>query len=399
MTAAGELRLAEQIVRFARVLRGAGVKVGPGAALDAVDATEAVGATKRQDFYWTLHATLIKRHEDDPVFEQAFRLFWRRRDPNEAIMAAMLPTAPQAAVERPAQRRVQEALQDDAPMRLPKPRPEDEREVDMRGSVSDIEILRHKDFAQMSAAELAKAERRIREIALLWERVPSRRLVPDPRGHRIDLRRTLRGSLRAGGELIELKRRAPGKRLPPLVALLDISGSMSDYSRVVLHFLHALGESRGGVSTFLFGTRLTNVTRALRTRDPDAALRACGQAAPDWSGGTWISSSLHRFNQDWSRRVLGQGAHVLLITDGLEREGGDILAREMDRLHRSCRRLIWLNPLLRYAGFEPRAQGIRTMLPHVDELRPVHNLESLEALCEALGRRGPILTNQTSAAK
>jgi uncharacterized protein with von Willebrand factor type A (vWA) domain len=387
MTPAGDLRLAEQIVRFARVLRTAGVRVGPGAALDAVNAAEAAGAARRQDFYWTLHATLIKRREDDPVFEQAFRLFWRRRDPNEAIIAAMLPTAPQAAIERPAQRRVQEALQDDAPMRLPKPRKEDEREVDMRGSVSDIEILRHKDFAQMSADELIEAERRIRGIALLWERVPSRRLVPDPRGHRIDLRRTLRASLRAGGELVELKRRAPGKRLPPLVALLDISGSMSDYSRIVLHFLHTLGESRGGVSTFLFGTRLTNVTRALRTRDPDAALRAAGQAAPDWAGGTWISSSLHRFNQDWSRRVLGQGAHVLLITDGLEREGGDILAREMDRLHRSSNRLIWLNPLLRYAQFEPRAQGIRTMLPHVDELRPVHNLESLEGLVEALGRK------------
>jgi len=386
MNTAQDLRLAEQIVRFARVLRAAGVKVGSGAALDAVDAAEAAGAGKRQDFYWTLHATLIKRHEDDPVFEQAFRLFWRRRDPNEAILAAMLPTAPQAAIERPAQRRVQEALQDDAPMRLPKPRKDEERELDMRGSVSDIEILRHKDFAQMSADELTAAMRYIREATLLWKHVPSRRLVSDPRGHRIDLRRTLRASLRSGGELIELKRRAPGRRLPPLVALLDISGSMSEYSRVVLHFLHALAEGRGGVSTFLFGTKLTNVTRALRTRDPDAALRACGQAAPDWSGGTWISSSLHRFNQDWSRRVLGQGAHVLLITDGLERETGDALTREMDRLHRSSKRLIWLNPLLRYAGFEPKAQGVRTMLPHVDELRPVHSLENLEALCGALAR-------------
>jgi uncharacterized protein with von Willebrand factor type A (vWA) domain len=269
-------------------------------------------------------------------------------------------------------------------MRLPRPRPEEEREVDMRGSVSDIEVLRHKDFAQMTADELSAAERRIRNATLLWKRLPSRRLIPDPRGRRIDLRRTLRASLRSGGELIDLRRRARGERLPPLVALLDISGSMSEYSRVVLHFLHALAESRGRVSTFLFGTRLTNVTRALKARDPDAALKACGQAAPDWSGGTWISSSLHRFNRDWSRRVLGQGAHVLLITDGLEREAGDLLAREMDRLHRSCARLIWLNPLLRYEGFEPKAIGIRKMLPHVDEMRPVHNLASLEELCEAL---------------
>ena len=384
-----DLRLAEQIVRFARTLRATGVKVGPGAALDAVEAAEAAGATRRQDFYWTLHATLVKRREDDPVFDQAFRLFWRRRDPNESILAAMLPTAPQGAIERPGERRVQEAMAEDAPMRLPRQRPEAEREFDMRGSVSDVEILRHKDFAQMSADELAQAQRRIRDLAPLWKRIPSRRLKADPRGRRIDLRRTLRASLRTGGELVDLRRRAPSRRLPPLVALLDISGSMSDYSRVVLHFLHALAESRGRVSTFLFGTRLTNVTRALKHRDPDAALKACGQAAEDWSGGTWISSSLHRFNQDWSRRVLGQSAHVLLITDGLEREAGDILAREMDRLHRSCRKLIWLNPLLRYEGFKPRAQGIRAMLPHVDEMRPVHDLESLEGLCAALADTRP----------
>jgi hypothetical protein len=296
----------------------------------------------------------------------------------------MLPAAPEAAREQPGQRRVQEALAEGNPPRLPRQRPEAEREVDMRGSASDIEILRHKDFAQMTADELAEARRHISRLAPLWERLASRRLAVDPRGQRIDLRRTLRSSLRSGGELIELKRLAPGLRLPPLVALLDISGSMSDYSRIVLHFLHALAEQRGGVSTFLFGTRLTNVTRALKTRDPDAALAACGQAAKDWSGGTWISSSLHRFNKDWSRRVLGQGAHVLLITDGLEREAGDALAREMDRLHRSCRKLIWLNPLLRYEGFEPKAAGIRMMLPHVDEMRPVHNLTSLEELCRAL---------------
>jgi hypothetical protein len=279
---------------------------------------------------------------------------------------------------------VQEALADGGPPRLPRPKPEAEREIDMRGSASDVEILRHKDFAQMSADELAAVRNAISRMTLLWNEVRARRLVPNSRGHRIDLRRTLRASLRAGGEMIDLKRLARGHRLPPLVALVDISGSMSDYSRILLHFLHALAESRGRVSTFLFGTRLTNVTRALKMRDPDAALAACGQAANDWAGGTWISSSLHRFNKDWSRRMLAQGATVLLITDGLEREAGDTLAREMDRLHRSCRRLIWLNPLLRYTRFEPKAAGIRAMLPHVDQLRPVHNLSSLTDLCAAL---------------
>jgi uncharacterized protein with von Willebrand factor type A (vWA) domain len=400
-----ELRLAEQIVRFARALRASGMRVGPGAAFDAVAAVEVAGSTRRQDFYWALHATLVKRHEDDPVFAEAFRLFWRRRDPNEAILAAMLPRAPEAATERPGQRRVQEALAEGWQPRLPRPRPEAEREIDMRGSASDVEILRHKDFAQMTAGELGAVRDAISRMTPLWDEVRARRRVPNPRGRRIDLRRTLRASLRASGELIDLRRLARGRRLPPLVALVDISGSMSDYSRILLHFLHALAETRARVSTFLFGTRLTNVTRALKTRDPDAALAACGQAANDWAGGTWISSSLHRFNKDWSRRVLAQGAIVLLITDGLEREAADTpardpekrepafgrghapnnLSREMDRLHRSCRKLIWLNPLLRYERFEPKAAGIRAMLPHVDELRPVHNLASLEGLCEALG--------------
>jgi uncharacterized protein with von Willebrand factor type A (vWA) domain len=384
-----DLRLAEQIVRFARALRGTGMKVGPGAAVDAVEAVETAGATRRDDFYWTLHAVLVKRHEDHPVFDEAFRLFWRRRDANEAILAALLPPAPEAAKERPAQRRVQEALSEGGPPRVPRPRPEAERDVDMRGSSSDVEILRHKDFAQMSADEIASARRHITRLALFWQQVPSRRLVADARGHRVDLRRTLRASMRSGGELIDLRRRARGRRLPPLVALVDISGSMSEYSRILLHFMHALADSRPHVSTFVFGTRLTNVTRALKARDPDDALAACGQAANDWAGGTWISSSLARFNKEWSRRVLAQGAIVLLITDGLEREAGEKLGSEMDRLHRSCRRLIWLNPLLRFEGFEARAQGIRAMLPHVDDFRPVHDLASLESLVQALTRVAP----------
>jgi uncharacterized protein with von Willebrand factor type A (vWA) domain len=382
-----EPRLAENIVRFARALRAAGLKLGPRAAIDAVEAVEAIGVGNRADFYWTLHAVLVKRHEDDPVFEMAFRRFWRRRDPNEAILMEMLPVAPAPPVARPGERRVEEALGDGAP-RLPRP-PQPELKLDMRGSVSDVEILRKKDFAQMSAAEIAEARRRIAMLPFAREEMPARRLTANARGHRIDLRRTLRASLRAGGDVIDLKRRARGTRRPPIVALVDISGSMTDYSRVLLHFLHALNEAHGRVSTFLFGTRLTNVTRALKARDPDAAIAACTATARDWSGGTWISDSLHAFNKQWSRRVLAQGATVLLITDGLERQSGENLAREMDRLHRSARRLIWLNPLLRYAGFEPRARGIRAMLPHVDEMRPVHDLTSLESLCRALsdGRR------------
>ncbi len=216
------------------------------------------------------------------------------------------------------------------------------------------------------------------------DEVRTRRLTPDRRGHVVDIRRTLRASLKGGGALIDLKYLGPGRKPPPIVALIDISGSMNQYTRLFLHFLHAVTDARKRVHTFLFGTRLTNVTRALTTRDPDEALAACAASVPDWSGGTRIAASLKAFNKLWARRVLGQGAIVLLITDGLERDPDDRLGFEIDRLHRSCRRLIWLNPLLRFSGFEAKAKGIKAMLPHVDELRPIHNLDSMQELVRAL---------------
>jgi hypothetical protein len=209
-------------------------------------------------------------------------------------------------------------------------------------------------------------------------------------GGAIDPRRTLRSSLRSGGDMILLRRKQPRPVHPPIVVLCDISGSMSPYTRVLLHFTHVLGRQRR-VSAFLFGTRLTNVTRQLRHRDPDEALAACSDTVADWSGGTRIASTLEDFDRHWSRRVLGQGAIVLLVTDGLERDGVEDLARQMDRLHRSCRRLIWLNPLLGFEGFEAKARGIRAMLPHVDELRSVHSLEAVEDICRALsGNAAPV---------
>ena len=216
----------------------------------------------------------------------------------------------------------------------------------------------------------------------------TRRLAASRRGRMIDIRRTLRASMKAGGAIIDLKYLGPREKEPPIVALLDISGSMSQYTRLFLHFLHSITDAKKRVTTFLFGTRLTNVTRSIRERDPDEALAACSAHVPDWSGGTRIATSLRAFNRQWGRRVLGQGAVVLLITDGLERDAeDDTLGFEMDRLHRSCRRLIWLNPLLRFEGFEAKARGVKTMLPHVDELRSIHNLESMTALVAALSDR------------
>ncbi len=385
--AATDGRLAENIAWFGRALRAAGLKVGPGRILDAVAAVEMAGVGAREDFYWTLHALFVSRHEDSVVFDQAFRLFWRRRAHQERLIAMLSPVAvPQREQKRESVlRRVEEALFAGVgtERQVEKPR----LEVEARLSASVEDVLRTKDFAQMSAAELAEARRRIALLRMPDDRARTRRLVPDPKGRRLDLRASLRAAVATGGDLVLLKRRGEREKPPPVVALVDISGSMADYSRPILSFLHALG-ARRKVSVFLFGTRLTNVTRQLARRDPDAALAAVSASARDWAGGTRIAASLRAFNVDWSRRVTAQNPVVLLFTDGLEREVDDTLAGEMARLKRSCRRLVWLNPLLRYEGFEPKAQGVAAMLPQVDEMRPIHDLKSLESLVEALS--GPL---------
>jgi uncharacterized protein with von Willebrand factor type A (vWA) domain len=379
-------RLAENILYFARALRAAGIPVGPGAVLDAFEAVKTAGIGTREDFYWTLHAVFVKRHEHSVLFDQAFRIFFRRRGYIDQLMAMMLPAvASPPRPPPPGSTRVQEALFAGVEDKLKRER---EVELDTRMTVSDREVLQKKDFAQMTNAEIAAAKEAMNRLVLPLAEVRTRRLAPHPRGRLIDVRRTLRSSFKGGGDFIDLRFVGPKFKPPPIVALLDISGSMTQYSRVFLHFLHALTDTRKRVSTFLFGTRLTNVTRGLRERDPDEALAACSASVPDWSGGTRIASSLQAFNKTWARRVLTQGAIVLLITDGLERDADDTLAFEIDRLHRSCRRLVWLNPLLRFQGFEARARGIKTMLPHVDEFRPIHNLESMATLVASLQAGG-----------
>lgn len=379
-------KLAENVAYFARALRLAGLRVGPGSVVEAVEALAGGALGAREDVYWTLHAIFVKRHEDSIVFEQAFRLFWRRRALIEKIMAQMSPVTPASPAQpekaQAGALRVEEAF---APER---PDDEDEpaelTEFTARLTVSDREMLKTRDFAQMSAVEIAKARQLIAELRLPADTVPTRRFRQAHRGGVIDMRRTLRRSLRGGAGSIDLAFRERGQVHPPIVALVDISGSMAEYSRIFLHFLHALSEKRRRVHSFVFGTRLTNITRSLRARDPDEALALAGRAAPDWEGGTRISQALHGFNRVWSRRVLAGGAVVLLFTDGLERHLDGQLGFEMDRLHRSCRTLVWLNPLLRFDAFEARASGIRTMLPHVDQFRPIHNLAAMADLCAAL---------------
>src|SRR4029078_9494007 len=380
---APEGRLAENIVYFARALRAAGMPVGPGAVLDALEALSVARVGARDDFYWTLHAVFVKRHEHTILFDQAFRIFFRKRGYIEKLIASMIPQTLEPAAKSPAPgaQRIQEALFSGLNERS---RDESEMEVDARLTVSDREVLQKKDFAQMRAAEVAAAKDAIARLTLQLDEVRTRRLTQNRHGHLIDIRRTLRASRKAGGGVIDLKYLGPRVKQPPIVALLDISGSMSEYTRLFLHFLHAVTDARKRVTTFIFGTRLTNVTRPIRQRDPDEALAACSANVADWSGGTRIASSLHVFNKQWARRVLGQGAVVLLITDGLDRDPDDTLAFEIDRLHRSCKRLIWLNPLLRFHAFEARAKGVQTILPQIDELRQTHNHESMKELVRAL---------------
>ncbi|MDR9486369.1 MAG: VWA domain-containing protein [Sediminimonas sp.] len=388
-------RLIENVAHFARALRKAGLPIGPGRVMDAIRALQVVGFTNRRDFYWTLHACFVNRPEHRQIYDQVFRLYWRDPRFMEQMMSMMLPAIRGVQEERSAQaaeKRAAQALLGDADRDMPAPEdtPEEETkiEVDASMTISAEERLKTLDFEQMSTDEIAQAKRMLARLSLPVKPLPSRRTMASTRGALIDQRRTMRLAMRRGGEVQKIALKRPRLRWPNLVVLCDISGSMSQYSRMVLHFLHAVANEKGAgwakVHAFTFGTRLTNITRHLAARDVDQALAAAGAEAQDWEGGTRIGSCLHEFNRDWSRRVMGQGAVVLLITDGLDRDDSADLAREMERLHLSARRLIWLNPLLRWDGFAPKARGISAMLPHVDAFRAGHSIASLEDLARAI---------------
>lgn len=383
----GTSRLHENLLHFARVLRRAGLAVGPGQVLEGVAAVKAAGIGSRMDFYWVLHAVFVNRRDQREVFDQAFHVFWRNPKLLNRIMGILLPQFK----EEPKQDdlalapRVADALADDKPRAAPEPAAIEEVTVDASFTTSDRELLQGKDFERMTAAEIAEAKQLVRRFRLDMADLPTRRNRPAVRGNRVDLRATLRASLRSPAA-IPLRYRQAKRRPPPLVVLCDISGSMSRYSRLFLHFLHAVTSDRDRVHVFLFGTRLTNVTRDLRQRDIDVSLDRVARHVQDWSGGTRIGASLAEFNRRWGRRVLGQGAIVLMITDGLDRDDTGVLETEMERLHKSCRRLIWLNPLLRFDAYQPISQGPRVMIRHVDDFRAIHNLDSMRALTELLSK-------------
>jgi uncharacterized protein len=380
-------RIAENILFFARLLRSAGLHVGPDKVLLGTEAVIAAGIRDQRTLYWALHAVFVNRRSERDIFNQAFVMFWRDPGYINQMLSLMVPglRAEAAPDDKALSRRLSESLFKHADR--PAPQQDDQLEIDAEGTFSQNELLRGKDFEQMSAQELAVARSAIRGMTLPFEEIRTRRLVSSPRGERIDLRRILREVAAKGPDHLQLYRRTRAQRRPPLVVLCDISGSMDTYARVFLHFLHALTNDRDRVFSFLFGTRLSHVTRSLQARDPDAAIAKVGADVTDWSGGTRIGASLEDFNRRWARRVLGQNATVLLFTDGLDRDGAQGLELAARRLRASSRRLIWLNPLMRYDRYAPIAAGAEALSRHVSEMRACHNLKSLEDLARALGKQ------------
>jgi uncharacterized protein with von Willebrand factor type A (vWA) domain len=372
--------LARNVMRFAQLLRSAGLPVGAGTAVLAAEALTLVDLRARPQVHAALRAVMVRHRDDFALFDQAFELFWRA--PVETTVG---PPGVEPALFTPGARRLAEAMGGAGAGSAGDPTTRDDAAM----SFNAVERLQQMDFAAMSAADIAGARTALQKLRLPLDERPTRRWRPATSGARLDFGRTVGAAIKTGGHIVSIARRRRQTRPPPLVVLCDISGSMTRYAQVLLHFLHGVAQDRRRISVFLFGTRLTNISRALRHRDPERALAAVAAAVPDWSGGTRIGEVLANFNRLWGRRVLGQGAIVLLVTDGLDRDGAAGLGPAMDRLHRSCRRLIWLNPLLRYEGFLPRTLGARAMLPHVDDFRPVHNLTSLKTLIASLSAPPP----------
>ena len=396
MSRTNEGRLAENILMFCRTLRKAGLPIGPGQVLEAIGAVARAGIARRDDFYWALRAVLVSDPAQFRLFDQAFHLFFRNPRLLERMMSLLLPSVSRDWNEVTAaegMRRLLEAMSDNPGDVDGEAQPE----IDRGGSYSQREILRHKDFEQMSLQELSDARQLLREEADFVGSVATRRFRHSRYGHRYDLRRSMRQMLRNSGQVIELPRKKRRRRPPNIVLICDISGSMTRYSRMFLHFAHTLSSHQLTVYSFVFGTRLTNITRRLAGRDVDKALAEISDDVKDWDGGTRIADSLKRFNVDWGRRVLARDADVVLLSDGLERDSESDLEFQMQRLRRSCRTLVWMNPLLRFDAFEAKASGIKRMLPHVDRFVTAHSVDSITALGRML-RRGPGNGSRTSSA-
>jgi len=384
-------KLAENIMYFARLLRSAGLPIGPGSVIDAITAVNKIELSQRSDFYWCLNAVFVNRHDQMEVFDQAFQIFWQNPKFLERFMSLALSTSADSTLDEaePILPRLAEILPDDRHLNEQLDTLQSETHFDAVMTWSKNEVLRELDFEKMTQAEMEEAKKIMRKLTLPLKEMPTRRFHSHFRGTRTDIRAMLRHSLRYGGDYIPMKTKSRYYRPPPLTVLCDISGSMERYSRMLLHFIHALTNDRDRVQSFLFGTRLTNITRLLHQKDVDVALKTVSAAIEDWSGGTRIGHCLEEFNKKWLRRTSAQNSVILLISDGLDRDAGTGIKAAMKRLHKSCNRLIWLNPLLRYEAFAPKPLGIRAILPFVDDFRSVHNLNSLSELADTLNRNRP----------
>lgn len=378
-----EGRLADNILLFCRTLRSAGLPIGPGQVIEAGSAVLRTGIERRDDFYYALRAVLVNDPAQFRLFDQAFHIYFRNPRLLERMLGMLLPTIARDSEsgnkEAPVRRLMESLAQEETV---------DENdtiiEFDRSASYSRQEILRQKDFEQMSLQEQSEAKQLLREEFDVIREIPMRRFRSHPFGHRYDLRRSMQLMMRNNGQLVELAKKKRRLRPPALVLICDISGSMSSYSRIFLHFAHAMSSQRRSVHSFVFGTRLTNISHRLADKDVDRALAQVSQDVQDWDGGTRIADCLERFNVDWGRRVLAGRSVVILLSDGLERDSESDLEFQMQRLHRTCDQLIWMNPMLRYEQFEAKAMGIKAMLPHVDLFLPAHNLESLVQLGQIL---------------
>ena len=369
------------LLHFSRLLRSLELDVPAGRMIDVAGALAHVDLGRRSDFYFTLRSLLVHRAQDLPLFDEAFRVFWRRPhgrwtpDDLRALGEERRSGRPQ--VEAPAADAQAEGDDGSVPI-VTEP-----VVTTAPGSYSGREALRDKDFARFTEEELRAAKAMIASLDWDLGLRRTRRWSRAPAGA-IDIRRVVRRNLRFGGELLSLPGRARAVKRRPLVILCDVSGSMERYDRLLLHFIHSLSAGLGRVEAFLFATRLTRITRELAKKGADDAVTQILRRVPDWSGGTRVGEALRAFNVQWARRVLGHGAVVLLVSDGWDRGEPDLLTREMARLQRSSHRLIWLNPLLGSPEYQPLTRGMRAALPFVDDFLPVHNLASLEALASRL---------------
>ena len=379
------------LLRFAEVLRRVGLDAGPANVLDMVRATEHVHIGRRGEFYQAARSIFVHRRQVLPVFDEAFNVFWRK--PNTARSGMDLRSmGEQRRFRRPQVSAGSDELMHDALALDGAPDDDSVSLIDMTRTYSAREVLRQKDFAQFTGQEIAEARRMM--AALNWDLGSrrTRRMVPG-NGGQLDMRRSLRRSLRYGGEMFDLAQRGPKSHPRSLALICDVSGSMERYTRMLLHFIHTVASGPSSsphqIEAFLFATRLTRITRQLRYRSVDQAITEVSRAVPDWAGGTRIGEAVKTFNYQWLRRTLRGQAIVMIISDGWDRGEPELLARETSRLQRSCHRLIWLNPLLGSDSYQPLTQGMQAALPYVDDFLPAHNLNSLQALARHLSEIGP----------